>query len=46
MRIGMEIKSTIIFLQKDLGKLLFETIDFEQFKEYIKNEKPAEFGLE
>ncbi|MDD1774699.1 MAG: hypothetical protein LUQ24_04160 [Methanobacterium sp.] len=45
-RIGREIKSTIIFLQKDLGKLLFETIDFEKFTKYVENERPSEFGLQ
>jgi hypothetical protein len=46
MRIGKEIRNTIIFVQKDLGTLLFETIDFHRFQEYIQRGAPVKFGVE
>jgi hypothetical protein len=46
MRIGREIKEVQMLLQKDFIKLLFETADMEQFKEYMEKEKPSEFALE
>lgn len=46
MRIYMEIKSGMTLLHRDVNKMLFETVDIEQFRELVKNEKPAEFALE
>jgi hypothetical protein len=41
-----EIKSTLIIFQKDCAKMLLETANIEQFREYTRNEKPIEFAIE
>ena len=46
MRIYREIKSGMTLFQRDITKMLFETIDIQKLREFIKNEKPAEFALE
>jgi hypothetical protein len=46
MRLGRELKDLFTLLQRDLTKQLFETADIERFREYVKNEKPSEFGIE
>jgi len=46
MRIYREIKPTMTLFHRDITKLLFKTFETEQFKEFVKNETPAEFALE
>lgn len=46
MRIYREIKPGMTLFQRDITKMLFETFDIEQFRGFVKNEKPAEFSLE
>lgn len=45
-RMGKEIKSTLLVFQKDYAKMMMETADIEQFKVYTAKEKPIEFAIE
>lgn len=40
------INNILALLMPDYTKILFETADFTQIEEYIKKQKPAEFGIE
>jgi len=46
MRIAREMKETNLIVQKDLFKVLIETMDTERFKKYIENQRPGEFVVE
>ncbi len=46
MRIGSEIKSAFLLIQKDAGILFMENTDIERFREYVKDQKPSEFAFE
>jgi hypothetical protein len=45
-RIGREIKDIAVIFQKSSAKLLLENIDLERMREYVFNQKPAEFAIE
>ena len=45
-RVGKEIKDILTIFQRDLAKMLLETADMEQYREYIKNVNPAMFAVE
>lgn len=45
-RLTREIKDLFTLLQRDITKMLFETADIEQFREFVKNERPGEFAVE
>lgn len=45
-RIYRELNFGMTILQRDVTKMLFENVDIEKFKEFVKNEKPVEFALE
>jgi len=46
MRAGNEVKDILVIFQKDLGRMLIENADIEQFREYVKNVTPAMFAVE
>jgi hypothetical protein len=45
-RVGREIKDTLFVSHKEFIKMLVETADMEQYKEYILSQKPEEFAFE
>jgi hypothetical protein len=45
-RMGKEIKNTLMVFQKDYAKMMLETADIERFKEYTAKEKPVESIME
>lgn len=45
-RVGREIKDILTIFQRDLAKMLLDTADMEQYREYIKNVNPAMFAVE
>ena len=40
------IKNILALLMPDYTKILFETADLKRINEYVKNQKPTEFGIE
>ncbi len=46
MRIHREIKSGMTLFQRDITKMLFETLDIPKFDELVTTQKPAQFALE
>lgn len=46
MRVGREIKDILTVFQRDLAKMLLDTADIKQYRDYIKKVNPAMFAVE